>query len=110
VCSALAARLCLRIAEAVWAYRGTPRIDRDCRRSKGYPLGIRPLYAQRDDHAQGMVRFLSLARRVLTLVKCVEMSNHTQNGKVRAELPGLTFSLRERDQARLAGSQPSPLV
>jgi transposase len=98
--SALAARLCIRIAEPVWAYRGTPRIDRDFRLLKGYPSGIRPLYVQRDDYTQGMVRFLSLARRLLTLVEYVVMSNHAQNGKERAELPGLTFSLPERDLAR----------
>jgi hypothetical protein len=68
------------------------------------------LFVQQDDRAQGMVRFLSLARRVLTLVKYVVMSNHTQNGKKRAGLPGLIFSLQERDLARLARSQPSPLV
>lgn len=61
----------LSLADAVWAYRGTPRIDRDFRRLKGHPLGIRPLYVQREDHAQGMVRLLSLALRVLTLVEYV---------------------------------------
>ena len=61
----------LSLAEAVWAYRGAPRIDRDFRRLKGRPLGIRPLYVQREDHALGMVRLLSLALRVLTLVEHV---------------------------------------
>ncbi len=49
------------LAEAVWAYRGAPRIERDFRRLKGHPLGIRPLYVRRQDHAKGMVRLLSLA-------------------------------------------------
>jgi transposase len=61
----------MSLTEAVWAYRGAPRIERDFRRLKGHPLGIRPLYVQRDDHARGMVRLLSLALRVLTLVEYV---------------------------------------
>lgn len=61
----------MSLTEAVWAYRGAPRIERDFRRLKGHPLGIRPLYVQRDDHARGMVRLLSLALRILTLVEYV---------------------------------------
>lgn len=61
----------LSLAEAVWAYRGAPRIERDFQRFKGRPLGIRPLYVQREDHPRGMVRLLSLGLRVLTLVEHV---------------------------------------
>jgi len=61
----------LSLAEAVWAVRAAPRIDRDFRRLKGRPLGIRPLYVQREDRAWGMVRLLSLALRVLALVEHV---------------------------------------
>lgn len=61
----------LSLGEAVQVYRGAPRIERDFQRLKGHPLGIRPLYVQREDHARGMVRLLSLALRVLTLVEYV---------------------------------------
>lgn len=61
----------LSLAETVRAYRGAPRIERDFRRFKGRPLGIRPLYVQREDHARGMVRLLSLGLRVLTLAEHV---------------------------------------
>lgn len=61
----------LPLREAVRAYRGAPYIERDFRRLKGHPLGIRPLYVRREDHAKGMVRLLSLALRVLTLVEHV---------------------------------------
>ncbi|MDQ7030455.1 MAG: IS1634 family transposase [Ardenticatenia bacterium] len=61
----------LSLPQAVWVYRGAPHIERNFRRLKGRPLGIRPLYVQREDHAQGMVRLLSLALRVLTLVEHV---------------------------------------
>lgn len=61
----------LSLQEAVWAYRGAPLIERNFQRLKGHPLGLRPLYVQREDHARGMVRLLSLALRVLTLVEHV---------------------------------------
>jgi transposase len=61
----------LSLAEAVWAYRGAAHIERDFRRLKGRPLGIRPLYIRREKHAKGMVRLLSLALRVLTVVEHV---------------------------------------
>ena len=61
----------LSLTEAVRAYRGAPYIERDFRRLKGHPLGIRPLYVRREDHAKGMVRLLTLALRVLTLVEHV---------------------------------------
>jgi transposase len=59
------------LAEAVWDYRGAPNIEQDFRRLKGHPLGIRPLYVRRQDHAKGMVRLLSLALRVLTVTEHV---------------------------------------
>lgn len=61
----------LSLAQAVRAYRGAPRIERDFHRLKGHPLGIRPLYVRRDDHARGLARLLSLGLRVLTLAEYV---------------------------------------
>jgi len=61
----------LPLREAIWTYRGAPSIERDFGRFKGQPLGIRPLYVRREDHAKGLVRLLSLALRVLTVVEHV---------------------------------------
>ena len=61
----------LSLATAVEVYRDAPRIERDFSRLKGHPLGLRPLYVQREDHAKGMVRLLSLALRVLTVTEDV---------------------------------------
>lgn len=61
----------LPLTQAVRTYRGAPRIERDFRRLKGHPLGIRPLYVRRDDHSRGLARLLSLALRALTLVEYV---------------------------------------
>lgn len=57
--------------DAVRTYRSAPTIERDFRRLKGHPLGLPPLYVQREDHAQGLVRLLTLGLRVLTLVEHV---------------------------------------
>jgi transposase len=59
------------LPEAVCDYRGAPNIEQDFRRLKGHPLGIRPLYVRRQDHATGMARLLSLALRVLTVTEYV---------------------------------------
>jgi transposase len=85
------------LSEAVQVYRGAPRIDRDFRRLKGRPLGIRPLYVQRDDHARGMVRLLSLALRVLTLV---EHEVREQLQAARETLKGLYAGNPQRETAR----------
>ncbi len=61
----------LGLATAVRVYRGAPRVERNFHRLKGRPLGIGPLYLQREDHTQGLVRLLSLALRVLTVVEHV---------------------------------------
>jgi transposase len=61
----------LLLREAIWTYRGAPYIERGFGRFKGHLLGIRPLYVRREDHAKGLVRVLSLALRVLTVVEHV---------------------------------------
>lgn len=84
-------------AEGVQVYRGAPWIERDFRRLKGRPLGIRPLYVQREDHAKGMVRLLSLSLRVLTLVEHVVRDRLRQAGQT---LTGLYAGNPKRGTAR----------
>jgi transposase len=87
----------LSLTQAVWTYRGAPHIERGFRRLKGHPLGIRPLYVQREDHAKGMVRLLSLALRVLTLV---EYEVRRQLQVERETLSGLYAGNPKRRTAR----------
>jgi len=87
----------LPLAAAVRTYRGAPIIERDFRRLKGRPLGIRPLYVQRDDHAKGMVRLLSLALRVLTLTEYVVREKLKQSNEA---LVGLYAGLPKRETVR----------
>jgi transposase len=61
----------LSLGQAVHAYRGAPNIERDFSRLKGRPLGLRPVYVQREDHLKGLVRLLSLALRIVTLTEFV---------------------------------------
>jgi transposase len=61
----------LSFSQAVLAYRGAPNIERDFSRLKGRPLGLRPVYLQREDHLKGLVRLLSLALSILTLTEFV---------------------------------------
>lgn len=61
----------LSLEHAVLAYRRADLVERSLGRLKGRPLALTPRSGQRDDHATGLMRLLSMARRVLTLVECV---------------------------------------
>src|SRR6266705_2079362 len=55
----------LSLEQAVLAYRSEYQVERSLGRLKGRPLSLTPMYVQRDDHATGLIRLLSLALRVL---------------------------------------------
>ena len=76
----------LSLTDAVHTYRGAPTIERGFRRLKGHPLGLPPLYVQRDDHAQGLVRLLTLGLRVLTVVENVVRRALADTGEALAGL------------------------
>ncbi len=61
----------LSLTQAVLAYRDEYVVERSLGRLKGHPLSLRPMYLSRDDHATGLVRLLSIALRVLTVVEFV---------------------------------------
>jgi len=61
----------LSLEQAVLAYRNAYQVERSLGRLKGRPLSLTPMYVQRDDHATGLIRLLSMALRVLTLLECV---------------------------------------
>ncbi len=61
----------LSLPQAVEVYRDEYLVERNFGRLKGRPLSLSPMYVQRDDHATGLVRLLSLALRVLTLMEFV---------------------------------------
>jgi len=59
----------LTLAQAVRHYRGGWCEERGFHLLKDRPLGIRPLYVQRDDQIVGLTRLLTLAWRLLTLIE-----------------------------------------
>ena len=87
----------LSLEQAILGYRGAPRVERNFSRLKGRPLGLRPLYVQREDHAQGMARLMSLALRVLTLVEYVVRQRLKAGGEC---LTGLYAGNPQRETAR----------
>jgi transposase len=76
----------LPLHQAVEAYRDEYLVERNFSRLKGHPLSLAPLYVQRDDHRVGLVRLLTLALRVLTLLEGVVRQ---RLGEQKEDLSGL---------------------
>jgi transposase len=77
------------LTQAVLAYRQAPTIERGFSRLKGRPLGLRPVYLQREDHLTGLVRLSSLALRILTLTEfVVRRSLAAENQSLAGLYPG----------------------
>jgi transposase len=76
----------LTLEQAVEAYRDEYLVERNFARLKGHPLSLAPLYVQRDDHRVGLVRLLTLALRVLTVLEGVVRQ---RLGEQKEELAGL---------------------
>ena len=76
----------LPLTQAVEAYRDEYLVERNFGRLKGHPLSLSPMYVERDDHATGLVRLLSIALRVLMLLEFVVRRHLAQQG---ASLAGL---------------------
>ncbi len=76
----------LGLEQAVEAYRDEYLVERNFSRLKGRPLSLAPLYVQRDDHRVGLVRLLTIALRVLTVLEGVVRQ---QLQKQQEELAGL---------------------
>lgn len=70
----------LPLEQAVEAYRDEYLVERCFERLKGHPFSLAPLYVQRDDHRVGLVRLLTIALRVLTLLEGV-VRQHLQEQK-----------------------------
>src|SRR6266705_2179634 len=87
----------LSLEQAVLAYRNEYQVERSLGRLKGQPLSLTPMYVQRDDHATGLIRLLSIALRVLTLLEFV---GRRQLAAAGAKLAGLYAGNPRRETAR----------
>jgi len=76
----------LSLDDAVLAYRDEYIIERGFGRLKGKPLSLTPMYLQRDDHATGLIRRLTIGLRVLTLLEFVV---RVKLFKANADIAGL---------------------
>ncbi len=76
----------LSLPQAVEAYRDEYLVERNFGRVIRHPLSLSPMYVERDDHATGLVRLLSLALRVLTLLEFVVRRQLAQEGTTLAGL------------------------
>jgi len=59
----------LPLAQAIVHFRGGWCVERDFHLVKDLPLGLSPLFVWKDDQVKGLVRLLTLALRVLTLIE-----------------------------------------
>jgi transposase len=87
----------LSLEQAVLAYRNEYQVERSLGRLKGRPLSLTPMYVQRDDHATGLIRLLSIALRVLTLLEFVGRRQLAAGG---TKLAGLYAGNPRRETAR----------
>ena len=85
------------LEQAVLADRSEYFVERSLGRLKGRPLSLTPMYVQRDDHATGLIRLLSMALRVLTLLEVVGRRQLAAEG---ATLAGLSAGNPKRETAR----------
>jgi transposase len=87
----------LSLEQAVLAYRNEYQVERSLGRLKGQPLSLTPMYVQRDDHATGLIRLLSIALRVLTLLEFVGRRQLAAEG---TKLAGLYAGNPQRETDR----------
>lgn len=87
----------LPLGQAVLAYRDQYIVERGCGRLKGRPLSVTPMYLARDDHATGLIRLLSIALRILTLLEFLVRRRLAQ---AETELAGLYAGNPKRSTAR----------
>ena len=59
----------LPLAQPLVHYRGGWSLERDFHLVKDLPLGLSPLFVWKDDQIKGLVRLLTLALRLLTLIE-----------------------------------------
>jgi transposase len=87
----------LGLPDAVLAYRGQYLVERCFPRLKGKILAMLPLYVQRDDHAIGMIRLLTVALRAMIIIEFVVRRSLAER---REALPGLYAGNPKRRTAR----------
>jgi len=86
----------LSLQEAVLAYRHESLVEQAMGRLKGHPLSLTPMYRERDDHATGLIRLLSIGLRGLTRL---EFGVRRRLATVKTTLGGLSVGNPTRAMA-----------
>lgn len=76
----------LSLSQVVLTYRDQYLVERDFSRLKGRRLGLTPLHVQRDDHACGLIRLLTIALRAMNII---EFRAHEKLSEEQALLRGI---------------------
>jgi transposase len=87
----------LVLSQAVLTYRDQYIAEQDFARLHGRHLGITPLYVQRDDHALGLLRLLTLALRGMVMMEFIARRELAQQN---ATLSGIYAGNPTRATAR----------
>lgn len=87
----------LSLNEAILAYREEYIIERNFGRLKGKPLSLTPMYLQKDDHATGLIRLLTIGLRVFTLLEFLVRS---QLAEAETDIAGLYAGNPKRTTTR----------
>ena len=87
----------LTLAQAVLAYRNEYLIERNFGRLKGRTLSLTPMYLANDNRATGLMRWLTVGLRILTLLEGVVRRRLSASG---AQLAGLYAGNPTRTTAR----------
>lgn len=87
----------LPLAQAVLAYRDEYLVERGFGRLKGRSLGLTPMYLADDNRATGLIRWLTVGLRVLTLLEGVV---RRRSQETHAQLAGLYAGNPKRATAR----------
>lgn len=87
----------LSLEQAILAYREEYVVERSFGRLKGKPLSLRPMYLQDERRATGLVRLLSLALKMLTLLEHGVREKLSRQGET---LPGLYAGNPKRTTSR----------
>lgn len=83
----------LSLSKAVDVYRDAYLHEHGYSRLKGNPLSLTPMYLQKEDQITGLIRLLSLALRVLTLIEFVVRKQLAEEGEA---LQGVYTGNRKR--------------
>ena len=87
----------LTLEQAVLAYRNEYLIERNFGRLKGRSLSLTPMYLADDNRATGLIRWLTVGLRILTLLEGVVRQRLAEAG---AQLAGLYAGNPKRTTAR----------